>query len=93
MIIKSSKLYDWLKWAGRYFLPGLSAFVFTLSEILGIHDLAVASAIISALVVFLNTLLGQSNETYKIDTKNQMFDAFIKDVETEIRNKEKISGE
>lgn len=64
MVIKSEKIYDWLKWAGRYGLPALSTFMFTLSEILGIHDLAIVSAVISAAVVCLNTMLGQSNEKY-----------------------------
>lgn len=64
MLIKNNKVYDWLKWAGRYGLPALATFVLTLSELLGLHELAIASAIISALVVCLNTMLGQSNENY-----------------------------
>ena len=69
MTIKNTKLYDILKWLGRYCLPALSAFAFTLSEILSVHELAIASAIISALVVCLNSMLGVSNENYNKDVK------------------------
>lgn len=64
MKIENNKLYDFLKWLGRYCLPALSAFVFTLSEIFSLHELAVASAVISAVVVCLNSMLGMSNENY-----------------------------
>lgn len=64
MTIKNTKIYDFLKWLGRYCLPALSAFAFTLSEILSVHELAIASAIISAVVVMLNSMLGMSNENY-----------------------------
>ena len=65
MYIKDKKIYDILKWCGRYGLPSVSALVFTLGEILSISELAVVSAIISAIVVYLNSMLGMSNENYK----------------------------
>lgn len=64
MMIKSSKIYDWLKWLGRYGLPAIQVLVFTLSEIFSYHPLALASAVIAAVTVCLNTLLGQSNENF-----------------------------
>lgn len=69
MTIKNTKIYDFLKWLGRYCLPALSAFAFTLSEILSVHDLAIVSAVISAVVVMLNSMLGVSNENFNKDDK------------------------
>lgn len=65
MYIKEKKIYDILKWLGRYGLPSISALIFTLSEILSINELAIVSAVISAVVVCLNSMLGMSNENYK----------------------------
>lgn len=84
MIIKNTKLYDFLKWLGRYGLPALSTFTFTLSEIFAIKGLAIASATITAVVVLLNSLIGVSNENYHIENKNRAFDTFINEIETSI---------
>lgn len=90
MMIRSEKIYDWLKWAGRYGLPAFQVFIFTLSEIFNFHPLAIASAVIAAVTVCLNTMLGQSNENYKLDVKNQAFDNFINEIETEIKNNKEV---
>lgn len=60
----SNKLYDVLKWVGRYLLPALGALYFALAEIWKLPLGAEICATCSALTVALNTLLGISSENY-----------------------------
>ena len=60
----SNKIYDILKWVGRYLLPALGALYFSIAKIWGIPLGPEICATCTALTVALNTLLGISSENY-----------------------------
>lgn len=64
ILIKNSKLYDFLKWLAQIALPGLGAAYFSLA---GIWDLPDANKVVGTIVVvdtFLGVLLGLSTRAY-----------------------------
>lgn len=65
MIITNKKVYDVLKYIGRYLLPALGVFWVAISEIYSLPLKMEIPATISAVTILLNTLLGISNENYK----------------------------
>lgn len=64
MTIKNSKLYDILKYIGRYILPALATLIVALAKIWGLPYGAEIAASIMAVDTFLNVILGISNENY-----------------------------
>lgn len=64
MLIKNDKVYDFLKYLSRYIFPALATFYTALGDIWGLPYKIEVPATISAIVVFLNILLGISNENY-----------------------------
>lgn len=67
MKIKNSKLYDILKYIGRYILPALATLIVALAKIWGLPYGAEIAASIMAVDTFLNVILGISNENYNKD--------------------------
>lgn len=64
-------VYDVLKWIGRYVLPALATLYATLGKIWGLPFTNEIPLTITALDLFLNTLLGISSENYnKSNTKD-----------------------
>lgn len=63
----NNKLYDVLKWIGRYLLPSLGALYFAIAEIWNLPLGPEICATCTALTVALNTLLGISSENYYKD--------------------------
>lgn len=64
MIIKNSKLYDWLKWIAQVLLPAAAALYFGLA---GQMDLPNADTVVGSITVvdtFLGALLGFSSVQY-----------------------------
>lgn len=64
MVIKNSKLYDILKYIGRYILPALAALYVAIAKTWGLPFATEISATIMAVDTFLNVILGISNENY-----------------------------
>lgn len=64
MYITNQKIYDLLKYLARYILPALATLYVALADTWGFPYKVEISATISAIVVFLNVLLGISNENY-----------------------------
>lgn len=60
----NDKLYDILKWIGRYLLPAMGALYFAIAEIWNFPLGPEICATCTALTVALNTLLGISSENY-----------------------------
>lgn len=58
------KLYDILRWVANYCLPGLGTLYFALAQIWGLPYGEQIVGTITALVTFLNVLLGISNNAY-----------------------------
>lgn len=67
MLIKSTKLYDVLKYIGRYILPALAAFYVAIAKTWGLPFQTEVAATIMAVDTFLNVILGISNENYNKD--------------------------
>lgn len=65
MVIKSSKLYDVLKWIGRYALPSLTTLYVALAKVWGWDYATEITATLSAITVCLNSLLGICNSNFK----------------------------
>lgn len=61
----NNKLYDSLKWAAQFLLPGLAALYFALSSIWGFPYTEEIVGTIVALDVFLGAVLGISTMQYK----------------------------
>lgn len=64
MVIKNDKVYDWLKYFGRYILPAVATFWVSLCKIWGLPYGTEISATIMAVDTLLNIILGISNENY-----------------------------
>lgn len=63
------KVYDTLRWIANYLLPGSGTLYFALAQIWGLPYGEQVVGTITAVVTFLNVLLGISNSTYnKIET-------------------------
>ena len=58
------KVYDVLRYVANYVLPGLGTLYFALSQIWGLPYGEQIVGTVTALVTFLNILLGVSNSTY-----------------------------
>lgn len=74
------KLYDVLRYIANYVLPGLGTLYFALSQIWNLPYGEQIVGTVTALVTFLNVLLGISNNTYNK----------IEAIKSEYSNKEKI---
>ncbi len=59
----SNKVYDVLKWIVIVFLPAANTLIFALGGVLGFES-SVICGVISAVTVFLGTLLGVSGYNY-----------------------------
>lgn len=64
MIIRNAKIYDILKYISRYFLPALIVLFVAVADTLNLPYKVEVSAIGAAVITFLNTILGISNENY-----------------------------
>lgn len=64
MIIRNSKVYDVLKYIGRYILPALAALYVAIAKTWALPYATEISATIMAVDTFLNVILGISNENY-----------------------------
>lgn len=68
------KVYDVLRYVANYVLPGLGTLYFALSQIWGLPYGEQIVGTVTALVTFLNILLGVSNSTYnKIEALKQEY--------------------
>lgn len=67
MIIKNKTLYDVLKWIARYCLGALAVLYGALADVWNLPMKTEIIMTLSALSVFINTLLGISNENYNRD--------------------------
>lgn len=67
MLIKNKKVYDLLKYISRYVLSGLIVLYASIAATLHLPYAVEVSAIGAALITFINTLLGISNENYNKD--------------------------
>ena len=63
------KLYDILRWVANYVFPGLGTLYFALAQIWGFPYGQEIVGSITAIVTFLNILLGASNVTYNQQTQ------------------------
>lgn len=63
------KVYDTLRWVANYVLPGFGTFYFALAQIWNFPCGQEVVGTITALVTFLNILLGASNVTYNQQTE------------------------
>lgn len=61
----SNKLYDFLKWVALVLLPATGTLYFALSQVWGFPAGEQVVGTVVALELFLGTLLGVSNSTYK----------------------------
>lgn len=75
----ADKLYDVLRYVANYVLPGLGTLYFALSGIWGLPYGEQIVGTVTAIVTFLNVLLGISNSTYNK----------IEAIKSEYSNKEK----
>lgn len=64
MMIKNEKLYDVLKYVSRYVIPALIVLYVALADTWQLPLKTEIAATLAAVEVFLNTLLGISNENY-----------------------------
>lgn len=71
MLIKNEKIYDILKYLSRYVLVALSVLYVALADIWGLPYKIEISATISAIVLFINTILGISNENYNKEREDE----------------------
>lgn len=70
------KIYDVLRYVANYVLPGLGTLYFALSQIWGLPYGEQIVGTVTALVTFLNILLGVSNSTYqKIEALKEEYSA------------------
>ena len=60
-----NRVYDILKWIARYFLPALGTFYFAIAGIWNFPYGEQVVGTITALVTFLNAMLGLSTISYK----------------------------
>ena len=68
------KVYDVLRYVANYVLPGLGTLYFALCQIWGFPYGEQIVGTVTALVTFLNVLLGISNSTYnKIEALKQEY--------------------
>lgn len=58
------KVYDILRWVANYLLPGAGTLYFALAQIWGLPYGEQIVGTITAIVTFLNVLLGISNNAY-----------------------------
>lgn len=70
MIIKNTKLYDFLKYMQRIFLPALGALYGTLAGIWGLPFPDKIPDTVLAIVFFLGTVLEISNANYKLEQRS-----------------------
>lgn len=68
----SNNIYDILAFVGRVVLPALSVLYATLGEIWGLPFTKEIPLTITAIDLFLNTLLGISSNTYYKDKVNEL---------------------
>lgn len=71
MTIKNSKVYDTLKYIARYVLPALTTLYVGLSEVWHFPYTVEVSATLTAVITFINILLGISNENYAKEKGNE----------------------
>lgn len=71
MIIKNKKLYDILKWLTRYCFGALAVLYGALADVWQLPLKTEVVMTLSALTVFINTLLGISNENYNKGENNE----------------------
>lgn len=64
-----NKVYDILRWVANYVFPGLGTLYFALAQIWGFPYGQEIVGSITAIVTFLNILLGASNVTYNQQTQ------------------------
>ncbi len=64
MCIKNKKLYDALKYCGRYVLPALAVLYGTVGKAWSLPCIEEITVTIGAVALFINTILGISNEQY-----------------------------
>ncbi len=60
----NNKLYDVLRWIANYLLPGSGTLYFAIAQIWGLPYGEQIVGTITAVVTFLNVLLGISNNAY-----------------------------
>lgn len=60
----NNKLYDVLRWVANYLLPGSGTLYFAIAQIWGLPYGEQIVGTITAVVTFLNVLLGISNNAY-----------------------------
>lgn len=60
----NNKLYDILRWVANYLLPGSGTLYFALAQIWGLPFGEQIVGTITAVVTFLNVILGISNNAY-----------------------------
>lgn len=60
----NNKLYDILRWVANYLLPGSGTLYFAIAQIWGLPYGEQIVGTITAVVTFLNVLLGISNNAY-----------------------------
>ena len=65
----SNKTYDFLKWIAQFFLPALGTFYFALATIWGLPFGEQIIGTITAITLFLGTILGISSKKYKEQDK------------------------
>lgn len=88
----NDKIYDRMTWIARFFLPGIGALYFALAEIWGMPFGAEVTGTVSALVIFLNTILGISSANYEGDGTIIMVgdhDSVV-DINAESKGKEQV---
>lgn len=66
----SETAYDILKWVGRVVLPAIAVLYATLGNIWNFPYIEEVPTTITAIDLFLNTLLGISSESYTKSTKD-----------------------
>lgn len=65
----SNSVYDKLKWIAQYLLPAIGTLYFALAKIWGLPFGVEVVGTVSAVDIFLGTILGISNISYKKDNK------------------------
>ena len=66
MYIENTKVYDFLKYLGRYILPALATLYIALADLWKLPLKTEISGTIMAIDTFLNVILGISNENHNI---------------------------
>lgn len=65
----TNKTYDIIKWIARYLIPGLGTLYFTLSGIWGLPYGEQVLGTLTAINLFLSTIMGLSSTQYNKENK------------------------